>query len=475
VLAGREIRATLASLAALGAKSLYISCDVTDAEDTARACAEIRDALGPITGIVHGAGVLADKRLTHKTEEQFQRVFDTKVEGLRSLLAATEADALTTLTLFSSVAARAGNPGQADYAMANEVLNRVAHVEARRRGKTCRVRTINWGPWNDGMVTPQLAAHFRAAGVTLIPTYVGACAFVAELGTGRSGAVETVIGGGDPASALSGDAPREVRFLMEIDAHTHPQLASHSIDGVPVLPLVLVQEWFQRAAGMFGGSDLVQVDLQVISGVPLEDFDDRPQRFVIACQQTGDSVSLALHDHHDKVRYQARLEPDTAITAEPPEPRSFVDGGPSSAGLYEGPLFHGPEFVAILDLHGLDQGGAAGTLQGTEALKWPEEPWCTDPLMLDGGLQMLRVWGFDQLGRPTLPTSVGRFVRHQDGLAKGHVECRIVAEKIGRLGLRGSVWFLDTEGRLIAEMTRVEMHVAQASQATTQALEKTGG
>jgi hypothetical protein len=241
------------------------------------------------------------------------------------------------------------------------------------------------------------------------------------------------------------------------------------------LPLVLVQEWFQRAAGVFGGTDQAQVDLQVVQGVPLEDFDNRPQRFVIVCQQAGDSVSLALHDHEGKVRYQAHLEPNTATVVEPPEPRSFVDGGPSTTGLYGGPLFHGPEFVAILDLHGLDQGGAAGTLQGTEALQWPEEPWWTDPLMLDGGLQLLRVWGFEQLGRPTLPTSVGRFVRHQDGLARGHVECRIEAKKIGRLGLRANVWFLDTEGHLIAELTRVEMHVAQASHAATPALEKTGG
>src|SRR6185295_9026995 len=102
---------------------------------------------GPITAIVHGAGVLADKRIADKDEAQFDRVFDTKVAGLRALLAATADDPLAAVCLFSSVAARTGNPGQCDYAMANEVLNLVACAERARRGTACTVRAIGWAPW----------------------------------------------------------------------------------------------------------------------------------------------------------------------------------------------------------------------------------------------------------------------------------------------------------------------------------------
>ena len=44
---------------------------------------------GPIRGLVHGAGVLSDALLGKKTDAQFDRVFDTKVLGLRGLLDAT--------------------------------------------------------------------------------------------------------------------------------------------------------------------------------------------------------------------------------------------------------------------------------------------------------------------------------------------------------------------------------------------------
>ena len=133
----------------------------------------MRKEWGPITGVVHGAGVLADKKIAEKTDEQFDRVFDTKVSGLRALLAATAKDPLTSLCLFSSIAARTGNPGQCDYAMANEVLNLVACAERARRGSTCVVRSIGWGPWEGGMVTPSLKAHFQQMGVALIPLDVG--------------------------------------------------------------------------------------------------------------------------------------------------------------------------------------------------------------------------------------------------------------------------------------------------------------
>ena len=65
------------------------------------------------------------------------RVAATAGETLRVLLDATAGDALDALVLFSSVAGRFGNRGQADYAMANETLNKVAQSEFRRRGGRC--------------------------------------------------------------------------------------------------------------------------------------------------------------------------------------------------------------------------------------------------------------------------------------------------------------------------------------------------
>ncbi len=180
----REVRATMKALADMGKQARYVAVDITDAAAVHTALDQVRAAWGPIRGLIHGAGVLADKLIADKSPAQFEQVFATKVQGLRALLDATAGDPLRTLVLFSSVAARFGNPGQCDYAMANEVLNKVAIVEARRRrerGMPCMVRSLGWGPWAGGMVDASLARHFAAQGVALMSLEQGAEMFVREL------------------------------------------------------------------------------------------------------------------------------------------------------------------------------------------------------------------------------------------------------------------------------------------------------
>ncbi len=174
ILANREILGTVSEIERAGGRAIYLSVDITDRDAVNKALAEVRSSLGAITGIVHGAGVLADKLIADKTDEQFNRVFDTKVQGLRALLGATVDDSLKLLCFFSSVAARTGNTGQADYAMANEILNKVAVAESERRGSEVVVKSLGWGPWAGGMVSPALKSHFEAMGVALIPIDEGA-------------------------------------------------------------------------------------------------------------------------------------------------------------------------------------------------------------------------------------------------------------------------------------------------------------
>ncbi|OSC64292.1 hypothetical protein B5181_20760, partial [Streptomyces sp. 4F] len=73
ILAAREVRATLTALEEAGSPVRYLPVDVRDGEALAAALREVRETWGPVTGIVHGAGVLADKRILDKTDEQFER------------------------------------------------------------------------------------------------------------------------------------------------------------------------------------------------------------------------------------------------------------------------------------------------------------------------------------------------------------------------------------------------------------------
>ncbi len=165
IAAGREIFRNLGRIESAGAKVVYRAVDVRDGAAVAACLAAVRHEHGPIRGLVHGAGVLADRRIEDQTDAQFAAVYDTKVSGLRSLLAALrpEADDLRLLVLFSSSTARFGRTGQVAYAAANEVMNKWAQREAvNRPGR--RVVSVNWGPWEGGMVTPCLLLSSRPRG-----------------------------------------------------------------------------------------------------------------------------------------------------------------------------------------------------------------------------------------------------------------------------------------------------------------------
>ena len=257
----REIEANLARMRQLGAEVRYLALDLQDSAAVCRELERVRQEWGPIRGLIHGAGVLADKLLKDKTPEQFQHVFGAKVLGLRNLLSATTDDPLELLCLFSSMAAQQGNRGQADYSMANETLNKVAVAEQRRRGPSCLVRSLNWGPWDGGMVTPALRVHFESQGVPLLPQAVGGRLFAAECTAGPG--IEVVLGTGEPPDRARhtrrADAGSHRNQRLELDVlvglDRQPFLASHCIDGVPVLPVVLVLEWFLRGPAGPAGTE----------------------------------------------------------------------------------------------------------------------------------------------------------------------------------------------------------------------------
>ena len=194
--ANREITATLAALASAGAACKYVNVDTCDKAALAKELATVRSEWGPITGIIHGAGVLADKFIADKTDQQFDAVLRTKVDGACALLEATADDPLTHIVFFSSIAARCGNAGQCDYAMANEVLNKLAAAQFVRRSGQTLVKAINWGPWDGGMVGQDLKSHFDRLGIPLIEIDVGARFLVEEILYGGSEHVEVVIAGG---------------------------------------------------------------------------------------------------------------------------------------------------------------------------------------------------------------------------------------------------------------------------------------
>ncbi|WP_437578421.1 SDR family NAD(P)-dependent oxidoreductase [Sorangium sp. So ce887] len=474
ILANREVRATLDAIRAAGGEALYVPADVNDARAVAAALDQVRRAFGPVTAIVHGAGVLADKLVAEKTVEQFDRVFSTKVDGLRALLGATAGDPLKAIVLFSSIAARTGNKGQCDYAMANEVLNKVAAAEAARR-PGCRVKSLGWGPWQGGMVNAALEAHFAQLGVPLIPLAAGAKMLLDELcdgsgdrgasgpGSASPGAVELVLGA-EPATLAAPEHGRRVALAVRADRATHPYLGDHAINGVPVVPVVIALEWFARAARACR-PDLVVTelrDVRVLRGIKLTAYESGGEVFRVDCREVsnGEGAVLAaeLRGPQGALHYAATIEMGQAEGRVAPKGPALPSLGPWPGGdLYDGrTLFHGRDFQVIRQLDGVSREGIVGTVVGLREAGWVSQPWKTDPAALDGGLQLATLWTQHVLGGAALPMSVGALHTFAEGPSDGPLRAVVRGQIVARDRTKADIAFVDHEGTLVAELRDVQ-------------------
>ena len=90
ILSSREIQSTLVQIEKAGAEGLYLSADVTNQKSLVAALDQAQSKFGKITGVIHGAGNLADKRIENKTRADFDIVVNTKISGLENILYSSE-------------------------------------------------------------------------------------------------------------------------------------------------------------------------------------------------------------------------------------------------------------------------------------------------------------------------------------------------------------------------------------------------
>ena len=370
VTADREINDTLKRLTDLGATVQYHSVDIRNPALVSDVLADVRNEFGNITAVIHGAGVLEDRLIGDKTVVQFETVYGTKVTGFRSLLRATEEDPLKMLALFSSSTARFGRKGQIDYAAANEVLNKMAREEARKRPR-CRTVAVNWGPWNGGMVTRALKPLFEEEGIDLIEKEAGADYFVNELGSREKGSVEVVVMGGALKDDMLSDkisergfkeasGPGASAFEVDLTLDGYPILKDHVMNGNAVLPAAVMIEWLAHGAlrnspeYRFVGFD----DFRVFKGIVMENGDSRHLR-ITASHVSGNNGTVSLLAEirgagggslpvlhaSAKVVLSSRM-PVNGAGRIPLE--GFESHSPGNGNIYSDLLFHGKRLQNIL-------------------------------------------------------------------------------------------------------------------------------
>ena len=256
ILSIRESKSTLQSLKSKGFEVDYYTCDVTNQKNIEKSIKQIKKRFGGISAFIHGAGLLRDKYIHEKNEEDFLQVIHTKVLSMKYLLEAMSSEKLTHICCFTSIAAKEGNIGQSDYAMANEILNKICSQERLKRKEACYISALNWGPWDGGMVTDALKKHFEKQGLSTISLEEGASFFRKILSNNFS--VEVIVNGESGQGQKKSLTKKEDHLLFCFHKDEYSWVNDHKIEGKPILPFIMNLEIGYRLASQYFSEGKIQ-------------------------------------------------------------------------------------------------------------------------------------------------------------------------------------------------------------------------
>lgn len=151
---------TVTRLRELGASVWTPRVDVCERAEIEQLTSRVCDELGPVRGVVHAAGVLADRLLPNVEPADFERVLAPKLGGAANLLAVTSRQPLDFFVVLSSLAAHVGNAGQIAYAAASACLDSWV-MAARRQHAPANLSLVDLGPWGEAGMAMQAATRGR--------------------------------------------------------------------------------------------------------------------------------------------------------------------------------------------------------------------------------------------------------------------------------------------------------------------------
>ncbi|TCP63426.1 polyketide-type polyunsaturated fatty acid synthase PfaA [Rhodovulum bhavnagarense] len=446
-LADRDMAQNIRDLASLGARVDYRAADVSDPQAVETLFGELMRDHGRIDMVVHGAGLIEDRAFEKKTQDSFDRVFDTKVNAAWAVTRAAMNPALKAVAFFSSVAGRYGNPGQADYAAANETLNLYAWALKRGPLKHVRVKTINWGPWGmtttgAGMVTEAVRRQFLSRGIGMVEAGPGREFFYKELFWSDADEVESIgwVADGEsmesrvcalppapqaqvlgaPLVLLQGARKTAGGLGWRCDIVSAPYADHHRFDGVPVLPMAAAIQMMSELPGILGDPRTVVAleDVRLFNGVRLGEG-----AVELALSLSGDGAGghvarITGQGARAKPHYGARLVMGQGLdrAKERPAPVAADWQGPDITEIYRRWLSHGPCFQTLDRVLEISETRARTLAHGTRPadLRAVEGAvaWTFDPALVDGMLQSVWIWARAIQDFSGLPLSAGVIRRH---------------------------------------------------------------
>ena len=475
VLASREIARTLAAVREAGGEAEYLSVDVTDAQAMQRMTPAM-ERFGPITGVIHGAGVLADRMIEKKTVADFESVYVTKVKGLEALLGCVDPERLRHLVLFSSAAGFFGNPGQSDYAIANEILNKTAY-RFKRMHPDCHVTTFNWGPWDGGMVTDSLKKLFAERNIEVIPIDAGTKAFVDAFSWDGKQRLQVLVGSSMVVEEGAPDPePRTFRIERRLSRAANPFLADHVIGGKAVLPTVSVMAWMADACEqLYPGYRFLRCEeYKTLKGVV---FDDT------LAEAHGVDIEELRREVSGEIFFQVRISSrggrktllhytaEVVLAREIPEMPVYRDFDLSESEVIEGgslyqdgTLFHGPSFRIVEQVINLspERLTARCRLPERDEGEQGQFPLRTfHPYVADVLFQCMVIWVRKHTGSASLPSKVQGVEQYRSIPADRPFHVTVNVKKSTKTGMVADVIAHDDIGQVYVRMVDAEVTISK--------------
>ncbi|MFS1503027.1 type I polyketide synthase [Vibrio lentus] len=486
VLSSLEINSALAAFNEIGASAEYLSLDVSNHESVAKTLANFDG----ITGLIHGAGVLADKHIQDKTLDELNMVYGTKVGGLEAVLGGLDSSKLKLIAMFSSAAGFYGNTGQSDYSMSNEILNKAA-LQLSARNPQAKVMSFNWGPWDGGMVNAALKRMFTERGVYVIPLQAGAELFSSQLlnETGIQLLVGTSMQGSDNKEAAVKKLNAEsvhlaksplntsITVTRRLDPKALPFIQDHCIAGNPVLPTVCAIQWMREVAEQLLGVNVSVHNYKLLKGVIFDTDEVQELKLVLSSDAKSKEQLKAVISCQGRPQYQAQLQVASVQVSEDVQQASVKrfeanTSAPvtTAQALYsDGTLFHGPRLQGITSVERFDDLGLLAQCQ----LPQIENSDCgafipkqgfgdSQPFAEDYLLQAMLVWARLKYGAASLPSAIGEFVcyapmRNGD---QGLLELSVI--KSTARSLQADISLYHQDGRLSAVMKGAKVTISKS-------------
>ncbi|GAB6068474.1 type I polyketide synthase [Methylothermus subterraneus] len=453
------LAANLKRFAALGVVFRYHAADVTDAAAVRRALVAGTAELGPVTAILHGAGVNRPCPVRRLDQAALTEAIAPKLAGLAHLLAAVDEQRLRLLIAFSSIIGRIGFHGEAHYALANAALSRRLE-DFHRDHPHCRCLAVEWSIWSgvgmgerlgrvDALLGQGISPISPEAGISWLRRLLKATTPVRVVVSGRLGskpALPIVPETGLPFLRFL-ENPRlfypgiELVAEAELSPTQDPYLDDHVLQGERLLPAVMGLEAMAQAAQAVTGETKVPSFEEVKFLRPIAVGEEGITLRIAALVRHPGTVEVALRSSQtafqcDHFRALCRFDLAPLEERAPPDRRPCKLALDPDRDLYGRLLFQRGRFKRLAGYYQLAAFGCQAELTQAESAWFspylPQELRLGDPGSRDAAVHAVQACIPDAL---LLPVGLTRWrpgdlrapgpwiVRAQERAQEGEVFC----------------------------------------------------